>query len=33
MNDSRISLKNIVTCHNYDRLQSMTDEANKTLLI
>jgi hypothetical protein len=32
MNDSSIFLKNIVTCHNCDRLQSMLDETNKTLL-
>jgi hypothetical protein len=32
MNDSSLCLKNIVTCHNYDRLQSMLDEVSKTSL-
>jgi hypothetical protein len=32
MNDSSIFLKNIVICHNCNRLQSMLDDANKTLL-
>jgi hypothetical protein len=32
MNDSSIFLKNIVICHNCDRLQSMLNEPNKILL-
>jgi hypothetical protein len=32
MNDSSLCLKNIVTCHNYDRLQSILDEVSKTSL-